>query len=104
MPADDITEQGRDEEVDVVRAIVLEDVSAAQDAHQVIVSTSGNPVSATRVSAETRALQWAGQMSDDTVQQLSRGRGSSPQEVREPEGQKAASFEATYGRGKALPK
>jgi hypothetical protein len=30
MPGDDITEHGRDEKVDIVLAIVLEDVSAAR--------------------------------------------------------------------------
>jgi hypothetical protein len=38
MPSDVITEHGRDEKVDIVRAIVLEDASAAQCAHQVISS------------------------------------------------------------------
>jgi len=103
MPGDDIAEQGRDKEVDIVRAIVLEDVSAAQDAYQVIASTNGNPLSATRVSAETRAVQWIGQMTEATIQQLSRDQGNSLQKVSEPQGQEATSF-ATYGPGKTLPK
>ena len=103
MPGDDIAKQGRDKEVDIVRAIVLEDVSAAQDASQVIASTHNNPISATRVSAEAVAVQWTGQMADASIQQLSRDRGNRLQTVSEPQGQNATSFEA-YGPGRTIPK
>jgi hypothetical protein len=104
MPDDEIIKHGRDEKVDIVRPIVLEDVSAAHDAYQIIVSTSGNPISAKRVSAETRALQCTGQMSEATIQKLSQNLGGSLQKAGEPQGQEATSFEATYGLGKVLPK
>jgi hypothetical protein len=63
------------EHADKVRTNVFEDVSAAQDAHQVVVSTLGELVSAKRVTADVGATQWLGQMSDATLQQLARGRG-----------------------------
>ena len=54
---------------------MFEDVSAAQGAHQVIVSTVGDLVSAKRVTANVGATSLLGQMSDATLQQLTRGRG-----------------------------
>jgi hypothetical protein len=53
----------------------FEDVSAAQDAHQMIVLTLGHLVSATRVTAGVGATQCLGQMSDTTLQQLLSSRG-----------------------------
>jgi hypothetical protein len=103
MPVDLIAEPGRDKEVGIVRAIVLEAVSAAEDASQLIVSTNNNPISATRVNAEARAVQWIGQMADASIQQLSRDQGNSLQKVGEPQGQQATGF-AAYGPGKTLPK
>jgi hypothetical protein len=63
------------EHVDQVRTNVFENVSAAQDAHQVIVATFGDLLSAKQVTAEVGATQWLGQMSDTILQQLSRDRG-----------------------------
>jgi cell division protein FtsB len=63
------------EHADKVRTNAFEDVSAAQDANQVIVSTLGDLISAKRVTAGVGATQWLGQMSDATLQQLARGRG-----------------------------
>lgn len=57
------------------RSVVLEDVSANDDAHQVIVSTRGDCVSAKRITAGVRTSQWLGQMADDTLKQLSQDRG-----------------------------
>ncbi|KAG0644998.1 hypothetical protein D0Z07_9214 [Hyphodiscus hymeniophilus] len=102
MPGDDMAEQGRDTNVDVVRAVVLEDVSAAEDASQVIVSTHNNPISATRVSAETRAVQWTGQMAEASIQQLSRDRGNGLQTISEPQRQTTTSFGA-HGPGRTVP-
>jgi hypothetical protein len=63
------------EHVDKVRINMFEDVSAAPDAHQVIASTLGDLISAKRITAGVGAIQWLGQMSDPTLQQLARGRG-----------------------------
>jgi hypothetical protein len=45
------------------------------------VSTDENPISATRVSAETRAVQWIGQMAEATIQPLSRDQENSLQRL-----------------------
>ncbi|EGC46698.1 conserved hypothetical protein [Histoplasma capsulatum var. duboisii H88] len=50
----------------------FEDVLSADDAHQVIVSTVGELISAKRITTGSRSAQWLGQMSDETLQQLSR--------------------------------
>lgn len=63
------------EQADEVRTNIFEDVSAAQDAHQLIVATLGDLISAKRVTAGVRSTQWLGQMADATLQQLSRDRG-----------------------------
>lgn len=58
-----------------VRTNIFEDVSADQNARQVIVSTLGDLISAKRVSAGVGAIQCLGQMSDVSLQQQSRDRG-----------------------------
>jgi hypothetical protein len=59
------------------RTNIFEDVSMAEDGHQVIVSTIGDLILAKRVSAGARSTQWMGQMSDDSLQQLSKALGLS---------------------------
>jgi hypothetical protein len=58
-----------------IQTNVFEDVSAAQDSHQVIVSPS-NHISATRVTVGIEGRQWLGQMSDGTLRRLSYNLGS----------------------------
>jgi hypothetical protein len=58
-----------------IRTNVFEDVSAAQDAYQVIVSPR-NAISATRVTTGIEGRQWLGQMSHVTLQRLSYDWGS----------------------------
>ena len=60
------------EEVTKERINVFEDVHMLDDAYQVIVSTLGDLISAKRISTGARSKQWLGQMSDDSLQQLSR--------------------------------
>lgn len=57
------------------RTNVFEDVSTADDGHQVLVSTIGDLISAKRVTAGSRSVQWLGQMSDEALQTLSRQYG-----------------------------
>jgi len=91
------------EQVDSGRTNVFEDVSAAPDAHQMVVATFGDLISARRVNAGARSTQWLGQMSDSTLEQLSRDNNRFATE-------KAASrsnatvrdFEDRYGIGKKL--
>ncbi|EDN04893.1 predicted protein [Histoplasma mississippiense (nom. inval.)] len=62
------------EQTKQVRFNEFEDVLSADDAHQVIVSTLGELISAKRITTGSRSAQWLGQMSDETLQQLSRDR------------------------------
>ena len=57
------------------RTNTFDDVSADQDAHQVIIATLGDLVSAKNVHAGVRATQWLGQMTDESLQALSRQQG-----------------------------
>jgi len=61
-----------------------------------------NPISATRVSAETGADQCTRQTADASIQ-LSRDRANRRQTVSEPQGQNVMSFEA-YGPGRIILK
>jgi chaperonin cofactor prefoldin len=63
------------EHADKVRTNMFEDVSAAQNAHEVDVSTLGDLISAKRFTAGVGARQWLIQLSDATLQMLARGRG-----------------------------
>jgi hypothetical protein len=73
-------------QVDQFQTNIFEDVSTAQDAHQVVISTLGDLVSARHITAGVRSTQWLGQMSDATLQQLSRDRGrASIEKVLEPQ-------------------
>jgi hypothetical protein len=60
------------EQVDQKRTNILKDTLAARDAHQVVVSTVGDLISCTNVTAESGAKQWLGQMSDASLQLMCR--------------------------------
>ncbi|EDN04875.1 predicted protein [Histoplasma mississippiense (nom. inval.)] len=62
------------EQTKQVRFNKFKDVLLADDAHQVIVSTLGELISAKRITTGSRSAQWLGQMLDKTLQQLSRDR------------------------------
>ncbi|KAI9709020.1 MAG: hypothetical protein M1828_002554 [Chrysothrix sp. TS-e1954] len=61
-------------QADQVRMNVVEDVTATDDSHQIVVATLGDLISARRITAGARSSQWLGQMSDLTLQQLSKDR------------------------------
>jgi len=61
------------------RSNVFEDVSMADDGYQVMVSTVGDLISAKRITAGARSLQIMGQMSDDSLQNISRNYGTAEQ-------------------------
>ncbi len=67
----DICMQATDE-ADKARTNVMEDIATAEDGRQVLVSTIGDLIAAHRVTAGARSLQAIGQMSDETLQHLSR--------------------------------
>lgn len=80
------------------RTNVFEDVSMADDGHQVIVSTIGDLISARRVTAGARSMQIMGQMSDDALQQLSQNLGHAATEKAK-ESETGSEFENRYGEG-----
>jgi hypothetical protein len=87
-------------EADQDRTNVFEDISMADDGHQVLVSTIGDLISAKRVSAGARSMQLLGQMSDDSVQQLSRNCGHiGTEKATEPQTVIATQFEYRHGGG-----
>lgn len=56
------------------RTNVIEDISTAEDSFQAVVATLGDLISAKRVNSGARATQCVGQMSDASLQQISRDR------------------------------
>lgn len=60
------------EQADKAGINVMEDIATAEDSRQVLVSTVGDLIAAHRVTAGARSLQAIGQMSDETLQHLSR--------------------------------
>jgi hypothetical protein len=78
----------------------FEDVSMSDDGYQAIVSTIGDLVSARRVTAGARSLQCMGQMSDESLQQLSRHHSHIAIEgTVEPQTGTGTQFEGRYGAG-----
>ncbi|KAM5464978.1 hypothetical protein MauCBS54593_006611 [Microsporum audouinii] len=61
-------------EADRVRTNVFEDITSLDDSHLVFISTIGDLISASRITTGARSAHWMGQMSDDSVQQLSKDR------------------------------
>lgn len=96
------------EHVSKGRTNVFEEVSAAEDAHQAIVSTVGDLISARRVTAAAGATQLLGQMSDSYLLQLSKIRGvdlsnvSSEGKILEHEDRLTVKFRDRHGAGNQL--
>jgi conjugal transfer/entry exclusion protein len=90
------------EKADHVRTNVFEDVSAAKDAHQLIISTLGDLILAKQVTAGLGADQWLGQTSDATIQQLSRDRVDIRGRAATDKGVEPHKFADQYGAGYKL--
>jgi conjugal transfer/entry exclusion protein len=90
------------EKADQVRTNVFEDVSAAKDAHQLIISTLGDLILAKRVTAGLGSDQWLGQASDATIQQLSRDRVDIRGRAATDKGVEPQKFADQYGVGYKL--
>jgi hypothetical protein len=84
------------------RTNVFEEVSLTDDGHQLVISTIGDLISAKKVSVGARSHQWLGQMSDESLQQLSRDRDPSSPERIPRLGGGSPQFENTYGRGRKM--
>lgn len=94
-------------EVNRPRTNVLEEVSAAEDADQVLISTNNDLFSAKQITAAVGARQWIGQMNEASIQHLSQSRRiDSADHVTidkaiEPETERAVNF-VKYGAGYKL--
>lgn len=73
----DICTQATDE-AEKARTNIMEDIATAEDSRQILVSTVGDLIAAHRVTAGARSLQAIGQMTDETLQHLSRMPGLPP--------------------------
>ena len=91
------------ETTDHARVNEFQDVSAGDDSQQIIVSTIGDLISAQRVTAGARSAQWCGQMSDISIQQISRDRNQGTVGLTtEPKAMTDAPFAARRGAGRNL--
>jgi len=79
----------------------FEDIEMADDGHQVIVATLGDLISAKRVTAGARSTQWLGQMSDASLQSLSKDRTENVVGNR-PDTEPGTHFEGRHGSGRKL--
>lgn len=85
------------------RMNVFEDISLADDGHQVLVSTIGDLISARRITAGAKSRQWLGQMSDESLQMLSQNNVQVASEASmQPQTEGSGHFEGRYGVGLKL--
>lgn len=86
-----------------VRTNVYEDVTSADNTHQLIVSTIGDLISARHIMTGSNSVQWLGQMSDETIRKLSddNKRTVPENQTSTPQGQKSV-FNDLYGAGYQL--
>jgi DNA repair exonuclease SbcCD ATPase subunit len=83
------------------RINVYEEVSSADDSHQVIVSTVGDLICAKKIKIGSRSRQYLGQMSDESLQSISRSYGPISTGNISATGA-GAEFEDRYGPGRDL--
>jgi hypothetical protein len=74
---DDAVEEAVSRQMVQAQRVVFEDVTTVEDAHLIIVSTCGDPISAKRISVRARTSKWLGHMSDQSLQTLSQNRVAS---------------------------
>ncbi|KAF2257434.1 hypothetical protein BU26DRAFT_446892 [Trematosphaeria pertusa] len=84
------------EHAEKTRTSYYEDIRLTDDAHKVAVSTVGDLISAKRITAGARSTLWMGQMSDASLQQLSRDRVRTTP-TREPPTSESPTGEPTTG-------
>ena len=85
------------------RVNVFEDVSMADDGHQLILSTMGDLISAKRVTVGSGSIQWLGQISDASLQQLSKDQARDVSERGERSTvEPGIHFENRHGAGRKL--
>lgn len=87
-------------QADHARTNVVEDISSGHESYQVVVATLGDLIAARRLITGDKSTQWVGQMSDSTLQQLSRDRGYRPaREATQEECQKPVFVQSETAKG-----
>lgn len=81
--------------------ITIKDISTGKDADHIIVSTTGDGISAERVAASARSRLWMGQIPDSVLLQLDQNYRQSTRAVQQHKA-KDANFEEVHGRGRRL--
>lgn len=98
-------------QADHARTNITEDISSGHGSYQVVVATLGDLIAARRLITGDQSTQWVGQMSDTTLQQLSRDRGyrsaggATQEECQKPvlvQSETAKGFEHRHGTGYKL--
>lgn len=84
------------------RVNIFENIKSADDSHQLVVSTIGDLISAKHITTGARSAQWFGQMSDETLQQLSQNHKLVPSEEKESGPRVSHGFREKYGAGYQL--
>ncbi|OJZ88789.1 hypothetical protein ASPFODRAFT_59501 [Aspergillus luchuensis CBS 106.47] len=80
------------------RTNIFEDVTSSDESHQLVVSTIGDLISAKHIITGSKSAQWLGQMSDTSLQQLSRDfRGQVGIEEEPPSRAEKNEFNTRYG-------
>jgi hypothetical protein len=84
------------------RVHIFENIKSADDSHQLVVSTIVDLISAKHITTGARSAQWFGQMSDETLQQLSRNHKLALPEEKKPSLTVHHGFHHRYGAGYQL--
>ncbi|GKZ51813.1 hypothetical protein AbraIFM66951_007339 [Aspergillus brasiliensis] len=85
------------------RTNIFEDVTSSDESHQLVVSTIGDLISAKHIITGSKSAQWLGQMSDTSLQQLSRDFRGQVGIGEEPPARAAKNeFNTRYGSGQLL--
>ncbi|GFF97418.1 hypothetical protein IFM47457_11383 [Aspergillus lentulus] len=84
------------------RVNIFKNIKSADDSHQLVVSTIRDLISAKHITTGARSAQWFGQMSDETLQQLSQNHKLVPSEEKESGPRVSHGFREKYGAGYQL--
>jgi hypothetical protein len=81
---------------------IFENIKSADDSHELVVSIIRDLISAKHITTGARSAQWFGQMSDETLQQLSQNHKLVLPEEKKPSLTVSHGFHDEYGAGYQL--
>ena len=91
------------EKISNERVNVFEDITMADDGHQLIASTTGDLIFARHVTMGSGSIQWLGQISDASIQQLSKDNSRERSvDSEQPVVEGGTYFENRHGTGRQL--